>query len=244
MRRAPPRHESHSRPRENPLVIGWYGDYEATRLWGRWVQAHDLHRALRLALELDRPEKERSDEARYLEQALRAGPTHEMHHVGIAALACARARLRMIREHLLHGAPIEPPDRRRDPLPGRPRPGHELERRLLAELRVWLRQARLDNPAFRWDVALAEGEEPGPLRHRVRPFDWKGRAPAARARQGRTIYPGRPVPCWWLRARLLEACARCPDLRAALLDPVPLRPAVDRAVTALGGLLEAIEALG
>lgn len=240
VRRAEPRHQSHAHPAENPLVIGWYGTYEATRIWGRWIQPDAIHRALRLALELDRPAHERSQDARYLEEALRVGRTHHMHHVNMGLLACARSRLRQMREHLLHGAPIEVPHRRKTPPP--PQPAVGLEGRLLAELRVWLRRAHLDNPDLRWDVALGDGEEPGPIRHRIVPFMWQGAQPQARRVRGRTTYVGWEVPCWWLRTRLKEACRECPDLLAALLDPVPLHSHLKATRETLARLLGEIEA--
>lgn len=221
-------------------MIGWYGTYEATRIWGRWIQPDAIHRALRLALELDRPAHERSQDARYLEEALRVGRTHHMHHVNMGLLACARSRLRQMREHLLHGAPIEVPHRRKTPPP--PQPAVGLEGRLLAELRVWLRRAHLDNPDLRWDVALGDGEEPGPIRHRIVPFMWQGAQPQARRVRGRTTYVGWEVPCWWLRTRLKEACRECPDLLAALLDPVPLHSHLKATRETLARLLGEIEA--
>lgn len=240
IRRAEPRYEGHSRPSENPLAIGWYGTYQATRLWGRWIQPDAIHRALRLALELDRPAHERSQDARYLEEALRVGKTHHMHHVNMALLACARSRLRMMREYLLHGAPIEVLLRRKIPI--QPQPVAGLEGRLLAGLRVWLRRAHLDNPFFRWDVTPGDDKEPGPIRHRIMPFLWQGAQPQACRVRGKTTYVSREVPCWWLRARLVRACGECPDLLAALLDPVPFHGHLEATRETLARLLEEIEA--
>jgi hypothetical protein len=101
-----PAHKNYRRPNEIQTV-GRYAVFENYCIWGRYYPATLVLELVRQAQELDKPEPQRSQEARDFAHALHRGADHQMNHLNLAEISFARPKLKWILR-MLREIEIEP----------------------------------------------------------------------------------------------------------------------------------------